>query len=966
MLKFLLNRIKLSIFSIISSFLILILIKVSFADKFIDIKKLSLYDIYFVVLDTGLYLYDFNSLDFALIHEFNENEYRDSNNLINITELNYRHRAYIFCLINEYLFLFNEYTYQVLNYKINEIEPFQGYYYSIMPYQLENNNISFYIAFNKDNTNLILYYYNFNLTKDINEPKFIEFNDINIQNKKIKCQINSNSTYIICFYYSILNGQKKFVITTFKIRNSDLLREKNSMKIVQNAINEIKVATSFNGNFFVCFSNVSTPICFINDNKYDFTEINCIHAPGWSPEYKLLYFKETDDFMLISRVCLTATIFHNYNNSIKLCGRDILSHQTNVYSIIYNNDYRVVNYNNFQNYNESFNISILANIKHSKYIEETKNFINNTENKSKLITNINEFIKNNINLDYIDDNEELIIPKDEMTFTFTSTFLQDKEENSNSTNINLGECENILKEFYNISEESKLYILKIDKEQKDKNYPQIEYEVFYPLIDGNIELLNLSLCDGIGIEIFIPIIINDTIDKYDPNSKYYNDICTKATSENNTDIPLKDRRNEFIKNDMSLCEENCELIDYDNNKKRAKCKCNAKTSLSLDNIELESKNLVKNFIDIKKITNIDVVKCYKVAFNKKNIKNNYGFFIIIFIFILYLICIFIFYCKSKKKLFDEIIKIFEAKRVGNQRNKNKKINIINKNNFKGKNKIGFSNTKKIDSTLKMLKIDNNNNIMILKNNRKKKFTEINTKTEKRSGKNKNILEYTEAELNSLSYKEALKKDKRSYIQYYCSLLKKKQIILFSFYPNKDYNSRIIKIFLFFFYYASDITVNALFFTDDTMHKIYIDSGSFDFIYQLPQIIYSFLITSAINFIIELLSLSEDAIISIKAKKFINLFISKKIMNRLELKFCFFFIISFILIIAFGFYISCFCCIYENTQIHLIKDSILSFGISLIYPVFINLIPGIFRIGALRSKKGDKECLYKLSKFIELF
>ena len=99
MLKFLLNRIKLSIFSIISSFLILILIKVSFADKFIDIKKLSLYDIYFVVLDTGLYLYDFNSLDFALIHEFNENEYRDSNNLINITELNYRHIAYIFCLI---------------------------------------------------------------------------------------------------------------------------------------------------------------------------------------------------------------------------------------------------------------------------------------------------------------------------------------------------------------------------------------------------------------------------------------------------------------------------------------------------------------------------------------------------------------------------------------------------------------------------------------------------------------------------------------------------------------------------------------------------------------------------------------------------------------------------------------------------------------------------------------------------
>jgi len=87
------------------------------------------------------------------------------------------------------------------------------------------------------------------------------------------------------------------------------------------------------------------------------------------------------------------------------------------------------------------------------------------------------------------------------------------------------------------------------------------------------------------------------------------------------------------------------------------------------------------------------------------------------------------------------------------------------------------------------------------------------------------LEYSESELNSLSYKEALKKDKRAYCQYYWSLLKKKHIILFSFYPNKDYNSQIIKSFLFFLFCASDITINALFFTDNTIHKIYIDSGS---------------------------------------------------------------------------------------------------------------------------------------------
>ena len=100
-------------------------------------------------------------------------------------------------------------------------------------------------------------------------------------------------------------------------------------------------------------------------------------------------------------------------------------------------------------------------------------------------------------------------------------------------------------------------------------------------------------------------------------------------------------------------------------------------------------------------------------------------------------------------------------------------------------------------------------------------------------KNKN----TDSELNSLSYEEALKIDKRTYCQYYFSLIKKKQSILFSFYPNRDYNSQIIKSFLFFFYYSSDISINALFFNDDTMHKIYNDSGKFNLSYQLPQIIY---------------------------------------------------------------------------------------------------------------------------------
>ena len=299
-----------------------------------------------------------------------------------------------------------------------------------------------------------------------------------------------------------------------------------------------------------------------------------------------------------------------------------------------------------------------------------------------------------------------------MTFEFTSTLSQKKNENPNATTINLGKCEKDLKYIYNISEESNLYILKIDIEQKGKNYPLIEYEVFYPLKD-ELKILNLSFCEGTNIELSIPIIINDTIDKYNPKHNYYNDICYKANSENNVDITLYDRRNNFIKNNMMLCEKNCELIGYDNINKKAKCSCKVKTILVLDNVELDSKILLDNFLDIKKIINIDIIKCYKIVFDINNIKNNYGSFIIIFIFILYLICLNIFYCKSLKYLIDEINKIINAlNKKENQLTQNEHNNIkrtINKRYQKSNIKNEYT----------MRKLKNQKKIIISNKNKKR-------------------------------------------------------------------------------------------------------------------------------------------------------------------------------------------------------------------------------------------------------
>ena len=81
---------------------LLISIKAIYSGLFIDMKKLSHNDYYFVILDTGLYLYDSMIKNCSLIYQFNNNEICKDNiekNKINITEL-YNEQKSIYILFN--------------------------------------------------------------------------------------------------------------------------------------------------------------------------------------------------------------------------------------------------------------------------------------------------------------------------------------------------------------------------------------------------------------------------------------------------------------------------------------------------------------------------------------------------------------------------------------------------------------------------------------------------------------------------------------------------------------------------------------------------------------------------------------------------------------------------------------------------------------------------------------------------
>ena len=90
----------------------------------------------------------------------------------------------------------------------------------------------------------------------------------------------------------------------------------------------------------------------------------------------------------------------------------------------------------------------------------------------------------------------------------------------------------------------------------------------------------------------------------------------------------------------------------------------------------------------------------------------------------------------------------------------------------------------------------------------------------------------------------------------------------------------------------------------------------------------------------------------------------KVKRGLIIKYITFFVTGILFLILFWYYLSSFCAVYKNSQVILIKNTFLSFLVSLLYPFIINILPGIFRIPSL-GNNNDKELFYKISKFIQL-
>ena len=636
-----------------------------------------------------------------------------------------------------------------------------------------------------------------------------------------------------------------------------------------------------------------------------------------------------------------------------------------------------------------------------------------TDNNIHIIT---EQLKSIIN-EITDSDYDVIIDGNNIIYEITTTTANNDHQNISL--IDFGQCEKILKKHYKIDY---LLVFKMDVKLSDSEPTYIEYEVYSPI---NKTKLDLSLCEKTQIDIYVPINLdNNTKDLYNSmnkngidilnkNDSFYKEICTSFTSDDGSDMTLNDRQATYYNENVYLCENNCIYVSYNSLNGKVNCKCQVKKEINEIKKIKYDKDL-KSILDLKTISNIELIKCFKLTFSKEGLNNNYGC-IILLIMISIFISLIIIYNINQKKYISKILRL--ALKVNNYGNpiKKKTLNIHNSSkqvkdsvdNTKNKQQSQSireliddnisQNTNKLNANNNniTLQIKNYKNINIIKNTniilgskhhsniypklnikkkkkKKKKGEEddislypIKVKKEKTINLKSSI--YTDLELNSLLYEEAISIDKRTYCQYYWSLTKTKHIILSIFTPYIDYNLITIKIGLFIFSFCLYFAVNALFFTDKTMHKIYEDKGIFNFLYQLPQILYSTLISIFINTIIKRLALSDKFVIQLKKikNKKEALHKSCELYKNLMIRFNLFFFISFVLLVFFWYYISTFCAVYKNTQIILICNTLICFFLTLIYPFAINLLPGVFRIPALKSKEKDKKTLYNIGNIIAL-
>ena len=495
---------------------------------------------------------------------------------------------------------------------------------------------------------------------------------------------------------------------------------------------------------------------------------------------------------------------------------------------------------------------------------------------------------------------------------------------SETSILDISDCENALKKAYNLPNEEDILIIKGNsiKELTDYYYKHVDFLLFSLSIG---KILDISYCKEKTIKISSPFnagnlktspvyqykinsVAANGYNAFDPKSDFYYDLCTSFTNENGNDVTLDDRRRDYFMETINLCGADCTFIGYNESSNMYSCECIIEKSGGEEK-EIISKTLPQDFYQNHTFSNLKVVMCYPQVFSLEGqLTKNIGSYALAVCFLCFVVVGIIYFVKGPKQI-DQIF-------------------------------AGFTNND-IKEKANPPKVEDKSN------------PDSNVKSVNTQENEKDII--SEEDLNTADYEDA-KEDNRSFIKLYWSLIKMKQLFIFTFYTYTDHNLRIIKIGLFILFVSFYIAFTALFFNDDIVKKMYQDKGKTDIIIHIPNIIYSSLACIIMSLLIKFISLSGKDII--KAKK--DKKSADKIKKCIKIKTGIVFGISALLIILFWYYVSAFCCVFKNSQVQYFLNVAGAFILCNIWPFVTSLLSPPLRIYGIKHKSP---CAYKASQII---
>lgn len=282
-----------------------------------------------------------------------------------------------------------------------------------------------------------------------------------------------------------------------------------------------------------------------------------------------------------------------------------------------------------------------------------------------------------------------------------------------------------------------------------------------------------------------------------------------------------------------------------------------------------------------------------------------------------------------------------------EKNKQNSIDIYNKNQDIIKNKEKFNNK------------ENGKN----KDNIEDKSTTGKNNIDEKK-KEIQIYEQDDDDYNELPYAEFMEKDKRKFCVYYWSILKFSHIILNLIFRRNDFNIFTVKLGLLFMTFPINLTFNIFFYTNKSM-KLNYSKAMDDLSYfwdSIDNTVYSSILSNALLIMLKLICLTNNDIRKLKKLPDVN-FAQKQaesILRSIKIRVIIYYILSFIFLIIFGYYILCFCSVFENTQIELVRSTFTSWLISLLYPFIVCFITSIVRDISRKCK-----CFYGIKKILQL-